>query len=207
MMKKNLLVPVVILSAGILASCSGGGQKKVKIVASGKVSVKDNIISLDPGMTHNETEQDFSGSKVTLTVNSSKGESKTFDLTEDGTYLLNLQTDTLIGGVVNYGEGGGRPGSISAEFLDHIIDSTQQLMAGKNASDASKTFFLPPFTVKKISAADNARIVGSFNGIPNSNEPDASGKTPEVFKFFTNKQKRETLTELITQREKLKSVQ
>lgn len=204
MMKKNVFVPVVILAAGLLASCSGG-QKKVKIVVSGKVTVTDNTITVDPGFTHNEQEVNFSGAKVTLTVNSTKGTSKTFDLTEDGSYLLNLQTDTLIGSVVNYGATG-RAGSISSEEMDHIIDSTRQLMEGKNASDANKTFFLPPFTIKKISAADNARIIGSFNGIPYSNEPDASGKTPEVFKFFTNKQKRETLTELLIQREKLKSV-
>lgn len=202
-MKKNVLLPVVAFAA-LLASCSGG-QKKVKIVASGKVTVTDNTISLDPGLTHNEQEVTFSDSKVTLTVTSTKGTNKTFDLTDNGSYLLNLQDDTLIGGVVNYGSTG-RAGSITSEQLDHIIDSTQQLMEGKNASDASKTFFLPPFTIKKISAEDNARIIGSFNGIPYSNEPDASGKTPEVFKFFTNKQKRETLVDLMTQREKLKSV-
>jgi hypothetical protein len=204
MMKNKVLVPVVILSAGLLASCSGG-QKKVKIVASGKVTVTDNTIRVDPGFTHNEQEATFNGDKVTLTVTSTKGDNKTFDLTENGSYLLNLQTDTLIGGVVNYGSSG-MPGSITSDQLDHIIDSTQQLMEGKNASEANKTFFLTPFTIKKISAQDNARIIGSFNGIPYSNDPDASGKTPEVYKFFTNKQKRETLTDLMTQREKLKSV-
>ena len=203
-MKKNLLIPVVILSAGLLASCSGG-TKKVKIVVSGKVTVTDNKISVDPGLTHNEQEVDFSGSKVTLTVESANGINKTFELTENGSYLLNLQADTLIGSVVNYGSTG-RAGSISSEEMDHIIDSTQQLMAGTNASDEKKTFFLPPFTIKRISPQDNARIIGSFNGIPYSNDPDGSGKTPEVFKFFTNKQKRETLTDLMTQREKLKSV-
>jgi len=203
-MKKKLLVPVVILAAGLMASCSGG-TKKVKIVVSGKVTVTDNTISVVPGFTHNEQEVNFSGDKVTLTVTSTKGDNKTFDLTENGSYLLNLQTDTLIGGVVNYGATG-RAGSITSEEMDRIIDSTRQLMEGKNASDASKTFFLPPFTIKKISPTDNAKIIGSFNGIPYSNDPDASGKTVEVFKFFTNKQKRETLTELMTQREKLKSV-
>lgn len=203
-MKKNLHIAVVALAAGLLASCSGG-SKKVKIVVSGKVTVTDNKISVDPGLTHNEQEVDFSGSKVTLTVESTNGTNKTFDLTENGSYLLNLQSDTLIGSVVNYGATG-RAGSISSDEMDHIIDSTRQLMEGKNASDEKKTFFLPPFTIKKISPQDNARIIGSFNGIPYSNEPDGSGKTPEVFKFFTNKQKRETLTDLMTQREKLKSV-
>jgi len=202
-MKKNVFLAVTI-AAGMLASCSGG-QKKVTIVASGGLTVNDKSIKIDPGFTHNEKEVTFSGDKITLTVESTNGTSKTFDLTENGSYLLNLQSDTLIGSVVNYGATG-RAGSITSDEMDHIIDSTQQLMAGKNASDEKKTFFLPPFTIKKISSQDNARIIGSFNGIPYSNDPDGSGKTPEVFKFFTNKQKRETLTDLMTQREKLKSV-
>jgi hypothetical protein len=107
--------------------------------------------------------------------------------------------------VVNYGAAG-MPGSISSDLLDHIIDSTKQLMAGQNASDEKKTFFLPPFTLKKLSTQDNAKIIGSFHGIPYSNDPDASGKIPEVYKFFTNKQKRETVEDLEKQRLKLKSV-
>jgi hypothetical protein len=35
-------------------------------------------------------------------------------------------------------------------------------------------------------------------------EADADGKIPEVYKFFTNKQKRETLTELFQKREEMK---
>jgi hypothetical protein len=202
-MQKNLLIPVV-LAAGLLASCSGG-HKKVKIVVSGKVTVNGNDIKIDPSLTHNEQDADFYGDKVTLNVTSTNGTSKSFDLTENGTYLLNLQTDTLIGGVVNYGASG-VPGSITSELLDHIIDSTKQLMAGANASDEKKSFFLPPFTVKRLTAQDNARIIGSFQPIPYSNDPDGSGKAPEIYKFFTNKQKRETVDELEKQRQKLKSV-
>ena len=202
-MKKKLLFPV-IMAAGLLAACSGG-QKKVTIVASGGLTVNDKSIKVDPGFTHNEKEITFSGDKVTLTVESTNGTSKTFDLTENGSYLLNLQADTLIGGIVNYGAAG-MPGSITSEQLDHIIDSTRQLMSGQNASDEKKTYFLPPFTAKKVSAEDNAKIIGSFHGIPYNNEADGSGKIPEIYKFFTNKQKREKIEELEQQRQKLKSV-
>ncbi len=202
-MQKNILIPVVLM-AGLLAACSGG-KKKVMIVASGSLTVNGNTIKVDPSLTHNEQEAFFTGDKVTLTVEVTNGTPKTFDLTDNGSYLLNLQNDTLIGGVVNYGASG-MPGSISSELLDHIIDSTKQLMAGLNASDEKKTYFLPPFTLKKVSATDNAKIIGSFHGIPYSNEPDGSGKIPEVYKFFTNKQKRETLDDLEKQRQKLKSV-
>jgi hypothetical protein len=191
--------------AGLLAACSGG-QKKVMVMASGELTADGNTIKVDPSLTHNEKELVFTGDKVTLTVQSTNGTSKTFDLTENGSYLLNLQMDTLIGGIVNYGAGDGMPGSITSDQLDHIIDSTKQLMAGQNASDEKKSYFLPPFTIKKLTTQDNAKIIGSFKGIPYSNEPDASGKIPEVYKFFTNKQKRETLNDLMAQREKLKAV-
>ena len=77
-------------------------------------------------------------------------------------------------------------------------------MLGKNASAANKTFFIPPATIQKISAEENARLVSSFKGIPYKVEADADGKIPEVYKFFTNKQKRETLTELFQKREAMK---
>jgi hypothetical protein len=202
---KQLQTISFLFIAVLFAACSPGAEKKIVVMANGKVTVADKTISIEPGMTHTEQEVVFKDEKVTLTVKSSDGTNKTFDLADNGVYMLNLQQDTLIGGPVNYGSAG-MPSSITAEQLDHIIDSTKQLMAGQNANDEKKTFFLPPYTIKKISTQSNAKIVGSFKGIPNSVEPDNSGKIPEVYKFFTNKQKRETLNDLLQENEKLKSV-
>lgn len=201
---KNYTLVIAVTSI-VFAACSGGGQKKVVVMANGKLTVTDKTITIDPSLTHNEQELFFTDNKLTLTVHNTAGADKTFDLTENGAYLLNLQSDTLIGGVVNYGSGG-MPSTITAEALDHIIDSTQQLMAGQNANDAKGTFFMTPFTLKKISAKDNARLIGSFKGIPYKVEEDNTGKVPEVFKFFTTKQKRETLRDLIEERNKIKNI-
>jgi len=207
-MKKYLIVPVCMIALGFMA-CSGGGNKtntkRVVIMASGKLTITDKNIQIDPSLTHNEQEVTFTEDKVTLNVTSTAGAKKTFDLTENGVYLLNLQTDTLIGGLVNYGDLG-RAGSISAEVLDHIIDSTQQLVQGANASDAKSTFYIVPFTIKKISAKNNTKVVGSFKGIPYKNETDANGELPDVIKFSSVKDKRETLKDLMEQRAKLKKV-
>jgi hypothetical protein len=189
----------------LLVSCSGGGQKKIVVMASGKLSVSDKTITIEPGTTHNEQDLVFTDSKLTLTVKGNFGGDKTFDIAENGVYLLNLQVDTLIGGLVNYGKSG-PPGSITEEALNHIIDSTHQLMEGKNANDAKGPFFLPPGTLKKVSTKDNARIIGSFKGIPASVEVDDSGNTAEIFKFFTNKQKRETINDLEIQRAKIRKL-
>lgn len=184
-------------------ACSGANhEKRIVVMASGKLTVTDKQIELDPSFSHNEQELIFKDDKLTLTVKSTAGLNKTFDLTENGVYVLNLQTDTLTGGTVNYGASG-RPGSITAEQRDHIIDSTQQLLLGKNVSDANGTYFLPPFTIKKVSAKMNTKIIGSFKGIPYSNSPDDSGSVPDVIKFSTNKEKRETLKELDSQKIKI----
>ena len=204
-MKKLFLIAICFIAIGFVA-CSGGGnkaEKKVVVMASGKLTVTDKTIEIDPSLTHNEQEVIFTDDKLTLTVKSTAGNSKTFDLTENGTYLLNLQTDTLIGGIVNYGSAG-MPGSISAEEMDHIIDSTQQLMKGENTNDTKGPYFILPFNIKKISPKSNTKVVGSFKGIPYKNEEDANGNLPDVIKFFSVKQKRETLKDLMEQRAKIK---
>lgn len=202
---KKLSIIILCFIALVFVACSGGNnnQKKLIIMASGKITVTDKTVELDPSLTHNEQEVIFTDDKLTLTVKSTAGTNKTFDLTENGTYLLNLQTDTLIGGIVNYGSIG-MPGSISAEEMDHIIDSTQQLMAGTNTNDAKGPWFVLPFNLKKISAKGNTKVVGSFKGIPYKNEADSDGNLPDVIKFFSVKQKRETLRDLMEQRAKIK---
>lgn len=203
---KSVNLITIAATALMFAACSNGSQKKVVIMASGNLSVNDKQISLDPGFTHNEKEIVFTGKDpVTLSVKTSGGESKNFDLKDDGVYLLNLQTDTLIGSLVNYGDVGNTE-VITNDKLNHIIDSTTQLMSGISANDAKKTYFIVPMSIKKISSESNARLVGSFKGIPYKVTADESGKIPDVFKFFTNKQKRETLHELDMQREKLQKL-
>jgi len=202
---KNIFAIVVYSLSILFTACSGGGnnsEKRVVVMASGKLTVTDKTIELDPSMSHNEQDIIFKDDKLTLTVKSTAGTSKTFDLTENGVYVLNLQTDTLTGGKVNYGATG-RAGSITAEQRDKIIDSTEQLLLGKNASDANGTYFLPPFTIKKVSTKTNTKIIGSFKGIPYSNSPDETGAVPDVIKFSSNKDKRQTLKELDSQKIKI----
>jgi len=202
---KNIFAIAVYSLPIFFTACSGGSnnsEKRVVVMASGKLTVTDKTIELDPSMSHNEQDIIFKDDKLTLTVKSTAGTSKTFDLTENGVYVLNLQTDTLTGGKVNYGATG-RAGSITAEQRDKIIDSTEQLLLGKNASDANGTYFLPPFTIKKVSTKTNTKIIGSFKGIPYSNSPDETGAVPDVIKFSSNKDKRQTLKELDSQKIKI----
>jgi hypothetical protein len=189
-----LFIPVVF------SACSGGG-KKVLVMASGKITVDPNNqqkISLVPGTQHNEKEIVLSGNEATqIDVQSTDG-NKTFDLQGGGSYIINLKPDTIVGGIVKYGASQNLT-RIGLEQLDHIIDSTRQLMEGKNASDANKSYFIPPYTLKKISDNQQATLIGPYNNIPGSVKVDKEGNGPETYKFFTNKQKRESLEDIIKQ--------
>ena len=187
----------VILLAGSISCSSNQHVKKVFVLSNGKFTVDESQqnISLDPSNTHTEQELTFNkGEKVTISVKSPEG-THSFDVPDDGSYVLNLKVDTLTGGVVNYGTSG-RPASMSTEQFERMIDSTQQLIDGRNASDQKKTYFIPPSSIKKISTATSVKVIGPYKGIPYSLDADESGKTPEVYKFFTNKQQRESLDDL-----------
>lgn len=197
-MKYSMIAVCSIALFAIACSSGGGGGKKLIVMSSGKLQTGDGgkTINFEPGNQHNELELNYSGSdKVTVSVKTG-GTDKTYDLPEDGTYLLNLKSDTMIGSIVNFGSGG-MPTSITTEQLHHIIDSTQQLIMGQNASDANKTYFLTPASIKKVSPNQGAKLIGPYNTIPAKVEADDKGNAPEIYKFFTNKQKREALNELI----------
>lgn len=193
---------ITACTVALLASaCSGGSDvKKLVIMSSGKIQAegKDSkVINFEPGTQHNEQEFQYVGTDpVKITVKSKDGD-KTYDLTENGAYVLNLKAaDTLIGSIVNYGDSG-IPLSITTEKLQHMVDSAQQLIMGLNASDEAKTYFLVPGAVKKVSVNYKSRLIGPFNGIPNTVEVDKDGNAPEVYKFNTTKQKREELYKLV----------
>ena len=184
------------------AACSPGVQKKVKIFSSGKIQVDEatKTVTLTPGSQHNEADLTLTDKDKAITVKSSEGD-QSYEVPDAGVYLLNLKTDTLIGNMVNFGNGG-QTTSITTEQLEHIIDSTQQLINGQNASDANKTYFIVPKTIKKLTTNTNAQLINPYNNIPYKVEADKDGKAPEIYKFFTAKQKREALNELLERMKK-----
>lgn len=184
------------------AACSPGVQKKVKIFSSGKIQVDEatKTVTLTPGTQHNEADLTLTDKDKAITVKSAEGD-QSYEVPDAGVYLLNLKTDTLIGNLVNFGNGG-QTTSITTEQLEHIIDSTQQLINGQNASDANKTYFIVPKTIKKLTTNINAQLINPFNNIPYKVEADKDGKAPEIYKFFTAKQKRESLNELLERMKK-----
>ncbi|KIC94773.1 hypothetical protein [Flavihumibacter solisilvae] len=188
---KKILIAAAAVAA--FAACSTPPQKKVVVMSSGKMVVTGDAIKLEPGTQHNEETITVNGDKIT--VNSPSG-AKEYPVTEPGSWLLNLKNDTLIGSYQSFGEAGSREGRISQEQMQERMDSLSQLMTGSNVSAAKRNYFLAPGDFKKITSAENAIIVGPFKGMPASLEPDKNGQVPEVYKFITNKDARETLSRI-----------
>ena len=154
-------------------------------------------INFTPGGQHNELTLDLPTDKNTVSVKITEpaGE-KSFEVPGDGLFLINLKTDTIVGGIVNYGTGG-IPSNISTEQLEQIIDSTQKLLLGQNTSDEKKTFLILPMTAKKLSGNSAENVIGPHTSIPGKIEVDKDGKPPVYYKFDTNTQKRVSLKQML----------
>lgn len=181
---------LLVAGIGLLSACGNSSKKKVVVMASGKIEVKGDQVKFEPGTQHNEADVVLSGNEIMIDI---PGGKKGFSVTEPGVYVLNLQKDTLIGSIQRYGET--NEGKISQETLMARMDSLKNLMVGTGVTAEKKNYFIPPMQIQKITTDQNAIIRGAFRGIPASIEP-IDGKVPEVYKFITNKDARETLDRL-----------
>jgi hypothetical protein len=189
-----------IAAIAFLAACSSGekgGGKKVVIWANGTITLDANktTVNFEPSNRHNELDVPLTGSDNKITIKTASGE-KAYDVPDAGIYLLNLKVDTVIGSIVSFGSNRQRT-NIGSDELDYLIDSTKKLMSGEGASDAKKTYNVPPNSIKKITTNESATLLSPYKNIPYQVTPDEKGNAPEIYKFFTNTQKRETLKELI----------
>jgi hypothetical protein len=179
------------LTAVILASCGGAVKRKVIVYSNGTPTVDGNTLTLKSRSGHSETE--LRPTDKTLTVKMPGDVTETFTVDGDGTdglYILNLKNDTLIGSFQPVGAEA-KQERITQENLKYRIDSLHQLMAGKNVSEAKRNFFIPPNQLRRITANDQAQVVGPYLRMPGS-----FAGTPEVYKFYTNSEVRETIAKL-----------
>ena len=175
------------------AACKGH-EKKILVYASGKIEV-DNTkqhITVSDGTTHHEQELDFtSGDPVNLEIRSPQGKIN-FSVTDDGLYIANLKSDTVIGSMQRVGAEGGES-RITQEGLKQKLDSLQKLTSGQNVSEANKNYFIIPGKITKISSNTKGKIFGPFTTIPGSFD---AGSVPEIYKFYSMKEIREIIGNL-----------
>ena len=189
-MKKIFFAGIIISIT--MVSCAGH-HKKILVFASSDIQA-DNTqknITVTEGTTHHETELEFSGGDpVTLNIQTPTGKF-TLDAKDDGLYIVNLKTDTVVGSFQHVGATA--TSSITQDQLAHQLDSLQQLIVGQNTNAANKNYFIPPGKIEKVSTNTNAKIFGPYTTIPASFD---AGSVPEIYKFYTNKEVREIIAKM-----------
>jgi hypothetical protein len=181
-MKKQLFLLATI--ATLFTACNSH-TKKVVVAYKGKTTIneKERSIEFKDGAAGGDKEiVIYSGDKVTFTLNN-EGNKKTFDIAEDGYYLINARPDTLIGSFQNYGAAQTERRTVTQDMMLNSIDSLKNLVANKNISEQNKNFFILPFSSAKITSNPKAVVIAPFHQISTLEQVD--GKAPEVYQFWT----------------------
>jgi hypothetical protein len=171
-----------------LGSCSGD-SKEVLIMGSGKLTLGENSVTIEPGSRHNEERLKVTADKIT--VNGFEGV-KEVAVPESGLYVLNLKKDTLVGSYQRVVEGSGET-KITQDVLRTRVDSLNQLMVGSNVNPTNRNFFLPPGHAAKISTNTQAQVIGPYLKMPTTFE---GGQDHEIYKFYTNKEVNEIIQKI-----------
>jgi hypothetical protein len=184
---------LLLLVITCFTACKGH-DKKVLVYSTGDIQV-DNTkqhITVSDGSGHREQELEFTGGDpVALDVESPAGK-LSFNVQEDGLYILNLQHDTVIGSFQHVGSDNGEA-KITQDMLKQKLDSLQKLTQNENVSEANRNYFIAPGKMVKISSNTQGRVFGPYVPIPGSFD---AGSVPEIYKFYSIGEIREIIANL-----------
>ena len=188
---------VYFIAASIcLLSCSKN-EKKVIVYSKGVANIdKDakTIKVLAGGTSQEEQTLNFNtAKKISFNIQSPAGNASV-EINDNGLYIINTKTDTIIGSYQVYGAPRTTTKVITQEQIKKDIDSLQQLVKGTNVSSTNRNFFIPPNSIVKVTSNINAFIVGPFHQMTSIEKEE--GKEPEVYRFFTANEIRETIAKL-----------
>ena len=188
---------VYFIAASIcLLSCSKN-EKKVIVYSKGVANIdKDakTIKVLAGGTSQEEQTLNFNtAEKISFNIQSPAGNASV-EINDNGLYIINTKTDTIIGSYQVYGAPRTTTKVITQEQIKKDIDSLQQLVKGTNVSSNNRNFFIPPNSIVKVTSNINAFIVGPFHQMTSIEKEE--GKEPEVYRFFTANEIRETIAKL-----------
>ena len=177
-----------------LTACSDSAKKLI-VMSKGPADIdaKALTVKATDGSGHEEKTFVLGSGSYTLKLSSPAGEG-TSEVKEDGLYVVNVKNDTIIGSFQNYVKPSEANALITQEQLKHRLDSLQLLSEGKNVSAANKNFFITPNQAIKITDNRDAIIVGPYHQMTSAET--VNGKAPDVFRFFSIKEIRETIEKL-----------
>lgn len=186
----------LFLAVVLFLSACKGHEKKVLVYASDKISVDESqqniTVANGDGTTHHEQVLDFhTGDPVTLNIQTPQGK-YTLTAADDGLYIANVKTDTVVGSKQHVGADNGES-RITQDALQHKLDSLKKLVADENVSDANQNFFIPPGNIHKLTGETQAKVFGPFTTIPGGFD---AGSVPAIYKFYSMKEMREIIANL-----------
>jgi hypothetical protein len=186
----------LLLAILVCFSACKGHQKKVLVYASDKITVDNNQLHITvangDGTTHHEQELDFAvGDPVTLNVETPQGK-YAITIPDDGLYIANLKTDTVVGAKQHVGAEGGES-KITQDALKQKLDSLQKLVVDQNVSEANQNFFIVPGKAVRLTTEVNAKVFGPFTTIPGAFD---AGSVPAIYKFYSMKEMRAIVANL-----------
>jgi hypothetical protein len=190
-MNKLSLLTIICVSV-FLFSCH---HKKVVVYADSDIQVDNstNNITVTDGTTFTVKELEFSsGSAVDLNVQWPKGKIVLTTSPDDGLSIANLTADTIVGSYQRVGVDNGQV-KLTTDQLKYAVDSLYQLTGGLNIAPRNKNYFIPPGKVVRITDNVKAKIFPPYTKIPGGFD---ATETPEVYKFYTNREVREIIERL-----------
>jgi len=182
---------VSLLFAGsLLASCS---NNKLVVMSKGEAKINAEISTITSTDGAGHTEQSVATSNKHWTIESPAGKG-TFDLSEKGLYVVNAKNDTIIGSYQNYVSAEKAGQVVSQEMVAQKLDSLKQLAEGKNVSVANRNFYILPNQAVWVTKNVDAEIVGPYHKMTSA--ASKNGEAPEVYRFYSIKEIRETIGKL-----------
>lgn len=190
-MKKLVFALVSIL----LFSACANQTKRIYIMSKGPAQYDESAktISAKDGNGHEEKLINISSAEVALQLKGPTGEASV-QFKENGLYIINIKNDTIIGSKQNYVSPKLQKDMMTQDELKVKIDSLYQLTTAKNISAANHNFFILPNQAIKITDNLDAIIVGPFHQMTTAAKVD--GKEPEVYRFYSIREIRETIQKL-----------
>jgi hypothetical protein len=189
-MKKFFVL--LISTAFLFTACTSHG-KKILVYANSDIQVDEsqkNIVVKD-GNTQEEKELNFPGSgPVVLNIQGPAGK-YTLEVNEDGYYIANLKTDTVVGSLQHVGTTART--RVTQDQLKSNLDSLNKLIRDENVSTANKNYFIAPGKIVKLSNYTRIKVFGPFTPIPSYFD---AGSVSEIYKFYNLSEVRDIINKL-----------
>ena len=189
---QKILVALMMLT---LFTACGGTRKRIVVMSKGTATIDEaaKTITAKEGTGHEQKTISFSDAVVDLKLIAPAGEAQ-ISLKDNGLYILNVKNDTIVGSYQKYTTQSDAHNLVTQDDLKHKIDSLQQLIIGKNVNAANRNFFILPNQVVKISDNLESTVVSPYHQMLSAEKVE--GKDPEIYRFFSVKEVRETIAKL-----------